>query len=241
MVVVIYSLAIVALLILGAATQAMDEALKGIAVVAALAALYQIVYFYNFVRAPDRIYAQQRQTIEKQSGQIASSEDRLPPKIEIQYLEEDRDCFVPVTLSNGTDGRYVRIAARNVSETSIEGCRAYVIHLSRENDDGRKEVLLSEPTQICWSGKSSSQDAVVPVTLLPDLVQYVDLLAFSSQSVFAELQIWPRLNRYEQIIDHRPAEYEIKVLIQGNSTRSRPLTLRFYWEGKISTAKVRNA
>lgn len=165
--------------------------------------------------------------------------DRRHDVLSLGYTDGGPNHEAYTKVADGRNAIWVRVSVENKSQKPLTKCVAYVtevIHLL----DERSTSLLSEEVLLRWSNRPRADEAAQPRAVFPGRLRYADVLSLVDGRIDAELQIWPMLNRYTNLIQRSRHPYFVTVLVLDEATgvESPPLQLRLLWTGRLETSVI---
>ncbi|MBA7628513.1 hypothetical protein ES703_36001 [subsurface metagenome] len=124
---------------------------------------------------------------------------------------------------------YIRIKVTNTKAALAKGCRAYLVKVEKQHDDGNFcDTIYCDSIPLAWSCRGEQR--FLPVDVPEGVNQFVDLLSTREVSTDYKPEIQFRIYRYTDLFKEH-GTFRFTVQISGENVDPIFIKVVFVWDG----------
>jgi hypothetical protein len=171
---------------------------------------------------------------EEQKNRADQLEERLQPKLKVEFDKSNLSCDAEVGFTDGTKSRCIRLRVENTGTLTLAGCQGWLTI---------KELPGVSAARLIWTGPQEKGAALgIPPEivdlhhLIPQYVQVFRITQSNQVRPGTQMDIWP-IDAMDKFVTGR--EYEFKVGLTADHEAGTIIrVLKLNWTGDWRTATV---
>jgi len=124
---------------------------------------------------------------------------------------------------------YIRIKVINTKSTLAKGCRAYLVNVEKQNDNGKFcDTIYCDSIPLSWSARGDQRFS--PLDIPKGVNQFVDLLSTRETSTDYKPELQTFLLRYIDLFKEH-GKFKFTVQVSGENVDPVFINVLFTWNG----------
>jgi len=124
---------------------------------------------------------------------------------------------------------YIRIKVINTKPALAKGCRAYLVNVEKQKDDGKfYDTIYCDSIPLAWSARGDQR--FLPVDIPKDVNQFVDLISTREISSDYNPELQFHLYRYVDLFKEH-GKFKFTVQVSGENVDPVFINVFFTWNG----------